>query len=382
MRRIIGAAAVAVGLLAGSAAAQDDGPFVRVDLGPTEAQPGLSVPATAPAAASGVLHTPSNVLCGAQDAPATRERRVAYARVTDGHGTPLTDLSADEFRVAEDRVESRVVSATIGTEPMKVALLVDNGEAMRAAQAVNPMRDALAAFLEALPPQHLVGLFTIGGQVRQLVDFTTDRAALLAEARAIFTDEADGARFVDSIRETLDRRYNKGGAWPVFVALLTDSPEASAFLNDRRYRRFLSTLRDHGAMVHAVQWNSARRARSTPPFNARAFERPGAERGFAPPGRRRLVERDAGGRGTSATHTLALSVTDATGGRYVSVAAATGMAGAMATLATDMGAHYERVSTEYKVVYERPDPPGERFMMRIARPDVELQIFPDQRIDR
>ncbi len=67
------------------------------------------------------------------------------------------------------------MSARIGTEPMKIALLVDNGEAMRAGQAVNPMRDAAAAFLETLPPQHVVSLFTIGGQIRQVADFTTDR---------------------------------------------------------------------------------------------------------------------------------------------------------------------------------------------------------------
>ena len=50
---------------------------------------------------------------------------------------------------------------------MKVALLVDNWDRINElGGALNPLRDGLVAFLEALPPQYLVGLFTIGGQIR------------------------------------------------------------------------------------------------------------------------------------------------------------------------------------------------------------------------
>ena len=311
-----------------------------------------------------------------------QEQRVAYVQVLDLQGQPVTDLRAEEFQVAEDRVEGRVVSARIGTEPMKIALLVDNGEAMRDGQAVNPMRDATAAFLEALPPQHVVSLFTIGGQVRQVVDFTTDRGELLEEARALFTDEADGVRFVDSIRETLERRYDEDEVWPVFVALVTDSPEASAFVNQRRYRRFVEMLRDRGAMVHVVQWNSARRTLRESPFSVSDFGGAGPDAGrFAQRGERTLVDRNAGGRGTSATHTLSLNLTQTTGGRYVSVAAATGMVTAMRQLATDLGAHYDQVSTRYRLTYERPDPPGQRVMMRVTRPAVALRLYRDRAMD-
>ena len=311
-----------------------------------------------------------------------QEQRVAYVQVLDQQGQPLTDLAPEEFQVAEDRVPGRVVSARIGTDPMRVALLVDNGEAMRAGQAVNPMRDAVAGFIETLPPQHLVSLFTIGGQIRQVVDFTTDRGELVEEARGLFTDQTDGVRFVDSIRETLERRYDEDEMWPVFVALITDSGEASAFLNERRYRRFVESLRARGAIVHVVQWNSARRVRQDESFNA-TFAGGGGATGerFAQRGRRSLVDSDAGGRGTSATHTIALNLTELTGGRYVSVAAATGMVSAMTRLAADIGAHYDTVSTRYKLTFERPDPPGRRVMMRVTRPQVALQLYRDRAID-
>ena len=312
-----------------------------------------------------------------------QEQRVAFVQVLDQQGQPVIDLAPEEFQVAEDQVEGRVVSARISTDPMRVALLVDNGEAMRAGQAVNPMRDAVVTFLETLPPQHVVSLFTIGGQIRQVVEFTEDRGELVEEARALFTDQTDGVRFVDSIRETLERRYGEDEVWPVFVALITDSGEASAFLNERRYSRFVDTLRARGAIVHVVQWNSARRPRQELPFSASELGTAGGvgDERFAPRGRRTLFDRDAGGRGTSATHTIALNLTQVTGGRYVSVAAATSMVDAMTKLATDIGTHYDEISTRYLLTYERPDPPGQRIMMRVTRPAVALRLYRDRAIE-
>ena len=117
-----------------------------------------------------------------------QELRVAYVHVMDLAGQPVPDMTQDEFVVNEGGRDARVVAARNGSEPMEIALLVDNGESMRAGQAVNPLRDAVAAFLEALPPRHAVSLFTIGGQVRRLVDFTTDREELIETGRSIFND--------------------------------------------------------------------------------------------------------------------------------------------------------------------------------------------------
>ena len=275
-----------------------------------------------------------------------QDLQVAYVHVMNLAGQPVPDVTQDEFEVEEGGREGRVVAARNGSDPMKVALLVDNGDAMSAGRAVNPLRDAVAAFLEALPPQHAVGLFTIGGQVRRVVDFTTDREELVEAGRGIFTDQAGGVRFVDAVRETLDRRYDGDEAWPVFVALLSDGPESSAFMNERRQLRFLNELRAAGVMIHVVQWSAAGRNRPD-----------------------------------SAT-TYALNLTGNTGGRYRSVAVATGMVDAMATLATDLGAHYDAMASRYVVVYERPDPPGRRVRVRVTRPAVGVRLHPDRSMAR
>ena len=275
-----------------------------------------------------------------------QERNAVYVRVLDVRGRPVTDLTAEEFRVLEGGRRARVVSATAGTEPMRIALLVDNGESIRAGHAVNALRDAVAAFLESLPPPHPVGLFTIGGHVRLHVDFTTDRAALLAAGASIFPDESGGVRLADGIRETLERRYDGDEAWPVFVALVTSTGEASGFMNDRRYLRFVNELRAAGVIVHVVHWY------------VRGRDTDGSVSGLAP------------------------DLAGDTGGRYASVVVATAMAGAMAALATDMGIRYRDLSSRYRLVYERPDPPGASVTVRVERAGIGLtRLFPDRRLD-
>lgn len=161
-----------------------------------------------------------------------QDHNVVFVRVLDLVGEPVTDVATDDFVVSEDGRRARIVSATAGTEPMRVALLIDNGESARASQAVVALRNAVAAFLDALPPEHPVGLFTIGGHARRMVDFTTDRAPLVAAARSLFFNQAAGVLLADGIRETWERHYTGDKAWPVFVALVKSATETSRFLND------------------------------------------------------------------------------------------------------------------------------------------------------
>ena len=191
---------------------------------------------------------------------ATQELGLIYAAVTDRTGQPVTDLRPEEFRIAEDGQDAEVVTARIGTEPMKVALLVDNGVRIARAQALNPLRDAVTGFVDTLPAEHAISLSTIGGHIGWRVGFTRDRSELLESAGDMHADSGS-VRFIDGIRETWDRRFDGDEAWPVFVAILTDANEASAFMNENRFNRFVRMLRANGVMVHAVLWTS--RARQT-----------------------------------------------------------------------------------------------------------------------
>ena len=285
----------------------------------------------------------SLVIVGLADTASAQELGLIYAAVLDQTGQPVTDLTPEEFQVTEDGNRANVVSADVGAEPMKIALLVDNGRRISRGQAINPLRDGVAAFIENIPSEHEIGLFTIGGQIMRRVDFTTDRGELLEEAADIHVDNAGSVRFIDGVRETWDRRYEGDEAWPIFVAVLTDALESSAFMNEDRFMGWIDQLRSGGVTVHSVLWRS----------------------------------RGAGFAGQVATG-FAINLAENTGGRYTQIAAATAFEDALQQLASDMAAHWNQASIRYRVIYERPDPAGQSVSVSVTRPGVNLQLFGDR----
>ena len=273
-----------------------------------------------------------------------QDQGFVYSFVMNQTGQPVTDLTAEDFVVTEDGNEAEVVSAEIMTEPMKIALMVDNGIRIRNGQAINPLRDAVTSFLQTLPPQHLVSLYTIGGNIRRILDFTDNREELIEEGQSIFSDSGDTLRMLDGIRETLERRFEEDDTWPVFVMLITDAPEGSAFMNQNRYNQFMQNLREKGVIVHTILWSSQNRSNNTEGF--------------------------------------AINLANNTGGRFQSIAAVNGMDEVVGQLAVDMGNHYDEVSSRYRVVWNRPDPRGERISVSVKRPGVGVRLFGDRRMDQ
>lgn len=274
------------------------------------------------------------------NAVAAQELGQIYAYVMNQSGQPITDLTLEEFAVAEDETDAKVLSTQIGTEPMKVALLLDNGQGLR--DDVAQLRAGVSAFIRALPLEHSVGIFTIGGQVQRRADFSTNKTELLDVADGIFPDRGN-TRLLDGVRETWDRRYDGDEAWPVIVLVITDGTEDSAFMTDNRYGEWINEVRQAGVTVHAVQMTT---------------------------------------RGGGPMTGLALNLTGNTGGRYVSIAAATALEAEMTKLATDMGALYDEASNRYRVVFERTDPPGASISLSVSRPGAGVRLFGGREIDQ
>ena len=263
-----------------------------------------------------------------------------YAYVMSQTGQPVTDLTAEDFSVTEDEREAKVVSAQIGTDPMKIALLVDNGQGL--GNAASQLRAGVSAFITGIPIEHSMSILTIGGQVQRKTDFSQDKAELLDAADGIFPDRGN-TRLLDGVRETLDRRYEGDEAWPVIVLVLSDGTEDSAFMNEDRFFEWITEVRQAGVIIHAIQVST-------------------------------------GGRGPMTG--LAINLTENTGGRYVSISSATALEGTMTQLATDMATLYDEASNRYRVVFERPDPPGAAISVSVMRPGVGLRLFGGREIDR
>lgn len=275
---------------------------------------------------------------------AAQELNRVYIDVRDRAGQPVPGLTAADFTVVEGGIETTVVSADpVG--PMKVALLVDNGDQVYQAGVISAIRRGLAGFLEALPPPHEVAVLTIGRTIQQRSGFTADRAALKAAADSVLPDESAGMLMLDGVRDTWEERFEGDEPFPVFVLALTDGIESSAAYGNDEYGALITELVRNGVTIHAVLLSTAGDV-----SDATAVAR------------------------------YAENLAYNTGGLYESITTATEMEEALTRVATRMAAHHDEVSARYRVVYQRPDPPGTTMSAGVRRSGVQLGLFTDLRM--
>jgi Ca-activated chloride channel family protein len=170
-----------------------------------------------------------------------------YVSVIDGKGDPAPGLAAEDFRVREDGVAREVLKAGPATEPMAVALLVDDSQA--ATPAIQMIREAIDGFIKALDGKAEIALITFGDRPTILVDYTRDQKKLLAGAKRVFPRSDAGGNLLDAIVET-SKGLQKREVKRKFIAVLMmdDSIEFS----NRYYQQVLDDLDKGGAVLHVV----------------------------------------------------------------------------------------------------------------------------------
>ena len=262
-------------------------------------------------------------------------------------GEPVLNLSPDDFDVSEEGRSAGIVSARLDTDPMKIAVLIDNGDRLMETNALNPLRDGLDAFLDTLAPQHEISLVTIGRSVQQRVDFTADRAELKEGVGLLFPDRGAGARLLDGVRETWRRRFEDDDPFPVMVLVLTDGTETSGNYNDNQYADLLNPLIANGVTVHAV-----------------------------------MLATRGGVRAQQRLPQYAFNIVEATGGVLENFVAPNGYESVLPRLAERMNDHYDTVSKRYRLLFERPDPPGMRLSVSVTGNDLAFSLFLDRRMPR
>lgn len=285
------------------------------------------------------------VALGMSDNVAAQARGHLYASVLQSDGTPVVDLTVDAFELSMDENELTVVDATLQSEPMKIALMVDNGNAMNEANADTALREGLAAFLDTLDPVHEVAVFTLSGNVQRRQDFTTDRDELRQATGEIFA-EGGSPRMMDGLFETWDRRFDDDDAWPVMLMVLSDGAEGSGYVGEDKYNEFVDDLRAREATIHILL----------------------------------LAARGQEGReGTQIQY--GMNLTQNTGGIFETIAAATGLTEQLTRFANRLNTHFELVSTRYRVTYEVPDGvEGGGISVSVNRGEVNLQLFADRSV--
>ena len=110
------------------------------------------------------------------------------ASVRDPFGQPITGLTKADFTLVGELAErAEIVSVTSVVDadlPISYVLVIDTSTSMDGAPIASA-KEAARAFVESLGPGDPVALMTFASSVRLVLDFTTDRAAILSALDAL-----------------------------------------------------------------------------------------------------------------------------------------------------------------------------------------------------
>jgi VWFA-related protein len=169
--------------------------------------------------------------------------------VSDRGGRYVPDLKAEEFTVTEDGAEQKVSFFATVSEPFHVVLLIDTS-ASTTAEKMRQVQDAAVTFINNLQDGDRVKVVSFDDSVRELCDFTGDRAALADAIRA--TRPGKGTRLYDafdlayrSLRRVKGRKA---------VVMLTDGVDWHSDL--RTYSDNRRAIEESDVVVYPVRFDT------------------------------------------------------------------------------------------------------------------------------
>lgn len=260
--------------------------------------------------------------------------RTLFVTVADSMGNPVEGVDAAELVVREDGVRREILRLSRATEPLDVAVLVDN--AASSGELIPRVREGLQRLVATLTPRHSVALIALADRPTILVDYTTNAEALRGGIGRLFTMSRSGMTLFDAVIEVSDGLRRRESARAAIVPVVTDGIEYS----NRRYRDVLSALTRSGAAFY--------------PITVGGFRLTAGDND---------IDRDR--------LTLFGTAPEATGGRQFSLLSAIAVDATLDRVA-------RQLASQYKVVYSRPDTliPPEKITVTSARPGLTVHGTP------
>jgi VWFA-related protein len=196
---------------------------------------------------AGAIGVASLTAASAAQTGSPRQRSL-YVSVVDKNKAPVAGVSPEDLVVREDGVAREVLRIEPATDPMQVALLVDNSQS--ATQAIQYLRDALGPFVDTLTGKgHAVSFVTLADRPTLVVNATTDGAAVRKKGvERLFAQPGSGMYLLEALMETTKGFSKNEAARPVIVSITTEGVEFS----NQSYDLVVETLKKASVSYYAL----------------------------------------------------------------------------------------------------------------------------------
>src|SRR6187549_2139741 len=187
-----------------------------------------SIRTAATFAAAAVLVVSGLVSTSAQG---DRRQRTMFLSAVNESGAPVEGLGPEAFVVREDGVRREVLRVSRATEPIDIALLVDNSTA--ASDEITFLREALSKFVAKMAPGNNIAVITLADRPTIVVDYTNDTKRLGDAVGRLFSMPGSGMTLLDGIVETTQGLARRETPRAVIVPVITDGQEfTNRYSND------------------------------------------------------------------------------------------------------------------------------------------------------
>jgi VWFA-related protein len=275
------------------------------------------------------------VASAARPVAAQPAERLLFVSVLDQAGAPVKDLGPDAFVVREDGRQVEVLRVSPATQPVDLAILVDNSQA--ATPYIQDMRDALEAFINRMARNgHHVATIGLADRPTILTDYTNNPALAAKGVNRLFAQPGAGTTLLDAIVDTsrgLQKRENERRVMLVVTSEGTD-------FSVPNHPRALDAIKASGAM-----------------FNALVITRPGGADLTTDEGRSRGIVLDEGPRNS--------------GGRTTQLLSSMALKGELDRVATEL-------ENQYQLVYARSAAliPADKIEVSVKQPGLTVRSTP------
>src|ERR1700722_12236617 len=124
-----------------------------------------------------------------------------YVSVLNEADAPVADLGPSDFVVREDNVAREVLRVEPATEPMQIAVLVDNSQASR--DYIRDIRAGLEVFVNEMTggPKNELSIIALAERPTILSDPSADREKIMKGVGRIFEQRGSGNYLLDGVIE-------------------------------------------------------------------------------------------------------------------------------------------------------------------------------------